>query len=112
MNIRLLTLSAAICLLPQLAQAQPMQPGLWEIGSNNLQVNGQALPNLDQLLVNLPAEQRQMAEQAMAKEGVAIAGQGVRVRAGQDRHYSPAGYASRLYPADHRTQFATLEVPL
>lgn len=79
MNIRLLTLGAAICLLTQLAQAQTLQPGLWEISSNNMQLNGQALPNLELLLGNLPAEQRQMAEQAMAKQGVAIAGQGVRV---------------------------------
>ncbi|WP_137886192.1 DUF3617 domain-containing protein [Pseudomonas sp. 2FE] len=79
MDIRLFTLSAAICLLAQLAQAQTLQPGLWEISPNTMQLNGQALPNLELLLGNLPAQPRQMAEQAMAQQGVAIAGQGVRV---------------------------------
>ena len=79
MKIRLvLACTAAVCLSP-LAHAQQLQPGLWEINSKNLQVNGQQLPDLQLLMGSLPPEQRKMAEQAMAKQGVAMAGNGVRM---------------------------------
>ncbi|WP_079203974.1 DUF3617 domain-containing protein [Pseudomonas sp. CC6-YY-74] len=76
------SLSLALCLLPALATAQEIQPGLWEISSSNMQVGGQALPGMQQMLEqmkNLPAEQRQMMEQMMAKQGVQLGDQGVRI---------------------------------
>lgn len=79
MKIRLvIAATAALCMSP-LLQAQQLQPGLWEINSKNLQVNGQQLPDLQLLMGSLPPEQRKMAEQAMAKQGVAMAGNGVRM---------------------------------
>lgn len=79
MRLRLsLAAAAAICVSP-LLQAQQLQPGLWEINSKNIQVNGQQLPDLQLLMGSLPPEQRKMAEQAMAKNGVAMAGNGVRM---------------------------------
>lgn len=79
MKIRLVLACTAASLLPFLAQAQQLQPGLWEINSKNMQVNGQQLPDLQLLMGSLPPEQRKMAEQAMAKQGVAMAGNGVRM---------------------------------
>ncbi|MFZ3202844.1 MAG: DUF3617 domain-containing protein [Pseudomonas sp.] len=76
------SLSLALCLLPALATAQDIQPGLWEISSSNMQVDGQALPDMQQMLEqmkNLPPEQRQMMEQMMAKQGVQLGDQGVRI---------------------------------
>lgn len=76
------SLFLGLCLLPVAALAQPIQPGLWEIRAQNMQVDGQALPGMDMMLEqlkNLPAEQRQMMEQMMAKQGVQVGGQGVQV---------------------------------
>ncbi|WP_332820978.1 DUF3617 domain-containing protein [Pseudomonas sp.] len=75
-------LSLALCLLPALATAQDIQPGLWEISSSNMQIDGQALPDMQQMLEqmkNLPPEQRQMMEEMMAQQGVQLGDQGVRV---------------------------------
>lgn len=76
------SLSLALCLLPALATAQDIQPGLWEISSSNMQVDGQALPDMQQMLEqmkNLPPEQRQIMEEMMAQQGVQLGDQGVRV---------------------------------
>ncbi|MEN0108627.1 MAG: DUF3617 domain-containing protein, partial [Pseudomonas sp.] len=78
MKIRLFFAATAALCLSSLAQAQQLEPGLWEINSKNIQVNGQQLPDLQLLMGSLPPEQRKMAEQAMAKQGVAMAGNGVR----------------------------------
>ena len=75
-------LSLALCLLPGLASAQAIQPGLWEISSSAMQVDGQALPDMHQMLEqlkNLPPEQRRMMAQMMAKQGVQLGDQGVRI---------------------------------
>ncbi|MDX1725432.1 MAG: DUF3617 domain-containing protein [Pseudomonas sp.] len=76
------SLPLALCLLSALATAQELQPGLWEISSSNMQVDGQALPDMQQMLEqmkNLPPEQRQMMEQMMARQGVQLGDQGVRI---------------------------------
>ena len=62
----------SLCLLPALASAMDIQPGLWEISSNTMQVGGQAVPGMEQMLEqmkNLPPEQRQMMEQMLAQQG-------------------------------------------
>ena len=72
----------SLCLLPALASAMEIQPGLWEISSNNMQVDGQAVPGMETMLAqmkNLPPEQRQMMEQMMAQQGVQLGDKGVRV---------------------------------
>jgi hypothetical protein len=72
----------SLCLLPALASAVDIQPGLWEISSNNMQVDGQAVPGMAAMLEqmkSLPPEQRQMMEQMMAQKGVQLGDQGVRI---------------------------------
>lgn len=72
----------SFCLLPTLACAVELQPGLWEISSNNMQLGGQALPGMQTMLEqlkNLPPEQRQMMEQMMAQQGVQLGDKGVRI---------------------------------
>lgn len=72
----------SFCLLPTLVGAVELQPGLWEISSNNMQLGGQALPGMQTMLEqlkNLPPEQRQMMEQMMAQQGVQLGDKGVRV---------------------------------
>ncbi|CAD5376636.1 conserved exported hypothetical protein [Pseudomonas sp. OF001] len=80
----LLRLAAVVSLLGGLAsaQAQEVLPGLWELSSDSMQVNGQQLPPVQELLgqlEGLPAEQRQMLEEAMAGKGIQAGGQGLRV---------------------------------
>lgn len=70
------------CLATPLAQAQMLQPGLWELTSSNMKVDGQQLPDLQLMLgqlKNLPPEQQAMMEQMMQKQGVTLGGKGVRV---------------------------------
>lgn len=72
----------SLYLLPALASALDIQPGLWEISSNNMQVGGQAVPGMEQMLEqmkNLPPEQRQMMEQMLAQQGVQLGDKGVRI---------------------------------
>jgi hypothetical protein len=75
-------LALGICLLPAFASAQELQPGLWEISSQNMQVDGKQLPDMQQMLgqlKNMPPEQRQMMEQMLAQQGVQLGDQGVRI---------------------------------
>lgn len=72
----------ALCLVPLASSAMEIQPGLWEISSSNMQVDGQALPGMEQMLEqlkNMPPEQRQMMERMMAEQGVQLGDKGVRV---------------------------------
>ena len=78
------SLAAASCLLVAAvaAQAQEILPGLWELSSSNMQVNGQQMPGMQELLgqlESLPAEQRQMMQEMMDGQGVQVGGQGLRV---------------------------------
>ena len=76
------SLFLSLCLLPALASALDIQPGLWEISSNTMQVGGQAVPGMEQMLEqmkNLPPEQRQMMEQMLAQQGVQLGDKGVRI---------------------------------
>lgn len=80
MNTR--TVGLLLCLAAPFAQAQVLQPGLWELTSSNMQVDGQQLPDLPMILgqiKNLPPEQRAAMEQMAAKQGVVLGGQGFRV---------------------------------
>lgn len=67
-------------------RAQELEPGLWEIGSRNMQLNGQPLPDMREMmqrLEQLPSDQREAVERAMRRKGVAIGGEGVRVCLGR-----------------------------
>ena len=70
-----------LCLLPVVASAEQIRPGLWEF-TGTMQSNGQAMPDMQQMLgqlQNLPPEQRQMMEQMMAQQGVKLGGSGVQL---------------------------------
>jgi len=62
-------------------QAQMLQPGLWEMTTSNMQVNGQPLPDLQVMMAQLQMmapDQRAMMEQMLAKQGITVAGKGIR----------------------------------
>lgn len=76
------TIATAVCLLAPLAHAQVIRPGLWEVSSNKMQVDGQQLPGMQEMLErmkSLPPEQRKMMEDMMAKQGVQVGDKGVRI---------------------------------
>lgn len=82
MHVLLPFAAAAWLLVGAVAQAQELLPGLWELSSDNLQVDGQQLPPMHELLgqlEGLPVERRQMLEEAMAGQGIRAGGQGLRV---------------------------------
>jgi Protein of unknown function (DUF3617) len=86
MNKRLLAL--LFCFAAPLAQAQMLQPGLWELTTSNMQVDGQQMPDLQVMLSQLNAmapDQKAMMEQALQNQGVTLAGKGVRVCLTQDQ---------------------------
>lgn len=63
------------------AQAQVLQPGLWELTTSNMQVEGKPMPDMKQMLGQLqmlPPEQRAMMEQVLAKQGISLGGEGIR----------------------------------
>lgn len=69
-------------LAPVLASAVELQPGVWEVSAHNMQVGGQAMPGMDQILAqmqNLPPAQRQMMEGMMAERGVKLGAGGVQI---------------------------------
>ncbi|MFD2645921.1 DUF3617 domain-containing protein [Pseudomonas japonica] len=81
MNIRVSALALLLGLSSPLVQAQMLQPGLWELTTSNMQVDGKPLPDMEFMLgqlKNLPPEQRAMMEGVLAKQGINVAGKGVR----------------------------------
>jgi len=72
--------SLSLALLP--AHAQQILPGLWEFSSGDIQVDGQQLPAMQQMMEqmrNLPADQRRMMEGMFAAHGVQLGANGVRI---------------------------------
>lgn len=72
----------ALLLAPALACALDIRPGVWEVSSHNMQVGGQAMPDMQQMLAqlqNLPPEQRQMMENMLAEQGIKLGAGGVRM---------------------------------
>ena len=81
MNIRVSALALLVGLSSPMVQAQMLQPGLWELTTSNMQVDGKPLPDMEFMLgqlKNLPPEQRAMMEGVLAKQGISVAGKGVR----------------------------------
>jgi hypothetical protein len=79
MNVRLLGLALGLGLaMPLVAQAQVLQPGLWEMTSSNMKVDDQNMPDLQLILGQIQGqitpEQRAMLE----KQGINIGGKGIR----------------------------------
>lgn len=81
MNIRLPLFALVVGLTSPLVHAQMLQPGLWELTTSDMQVDGKALPDMGFMLgqlKNLPPEQRAMMEGVLAKQGITVGGNGVR----------------------------------
>lgn len=81
MKSRLASLAVILCLASSGLQAQtsPLQPGLWEISSRNMEIGGQQLPEVSEMLAGMPAEQRQMMERMLKERGVELGNQSVRI---------------------------------
>ncbi|KJK06736.1 MULTISPECIES: DUF3617 domain-containing protein [Pseudomonas] len=80
MKSRLPMLALVLAVSSPLVHAQMLQPGLWELTTSNMQVDGKALPDMGFMLgqlKNLPPEQRAMIEGGLAKQGISVAGKGV-----------------------------------
>lgn len=80
MKIRLPVVALVAGLLAPLAQAQMLQPGLWELTTSNMQVDGNAMPDMQFMigqLKNMAPEQRAMIEQTLSKQGITIGGNGI-----------------------------------
>lgn len=82
MNRLLPTLIIASLPLSLHAQTAPVLPGLWEFTSRNMQIDGQPMPDMSEMLgqlQSLPDDQRKMMEDLLAAQGVQLGGQGIRV---------------------------------
>ena len=80
MNVRLLGLAMAVGLsLPVAAQAQMLQPGLWELTSSNMKVDNQNLPDLQLILGQLGSQMTPAQKAALEKQGINMGGKGIRV---------------------------------
>lgn len=82
MRATLSALFLASCLAAPLALAGPIRAGLWEVETADMQVAGQKVPAMSKMLEqlkNLPPQQRQMMEEMMREQGVALGDSGVRV---------------------------------
>jgi hypothetical protein len=79
MNIRLLGLAMAVGLsLPVAAQAQMLQPGLWELTSSNMKVDDQNLPDLQLILGQLQNQMTPEQRAQLEKQGITMGGKGIR----------------------------------
>ena len=79
MNVRLLGLFMACGLSIPVAQAQMLQPGLWELTSSNMQVDGQQLPELQVMLGQLQNMLTPEQKAQLENQGLTMGGKGVRV---------------------------------
>lgn len=64
------------------ASALDMRPGLWEMTSDEIQVNGMEMPGMAEMLEQmkaLPPEQRKMMEDMLAGQGMELGAAGVRM---------------------------------
>lgn len=80
MKIRLPVVALLGSLLAPLAHAQVLQPGLWELTTSNMQVDGNAMPDMQFMLgqlKNMAPEQRAMIEQTLSKQGITVGGNGI-----------------------------------
>ena len=80
MNVRLLGLVMAFGLsIPVVAQAQMLQPGLWELTSSNMQVDGNQLPDFQMMVGQIKTMLTPVQLAQLEKQGINIGGKGVRV---------------------------------
>lgn len=80
MNVRLLGLAMAVGLsLPLAAQAQMLQPGLWELTSSNMKIDDQNLPDLQMILGQVQSQMTPEQRAMLEKQGITMGGKGIRV---------------------------------
>lgn len=79
MNVRLLGLFIACGLTISVAQAQMLQPGLWEVTSSNMQVDGQQLPDLQVMLGQFQNMMTPEMKAQLESQGLSMGGKGIRV---------------------------------
>jgi len=73
MKLRLLGWALAAGLaLPVVAQAQMLQPGLWELTSSNMKVDDQNLPDLSLILGQLQQQMTPQQRAMLEKQGVTM----------------------------------------
>jgi hypothetical protein len=78
MNVRLLSLALGLSLaLPVVAQAQMLQPGLWEMTSSNVKVDDQPM-DVQSILGQLQGQMTPQQRAALEKNGINIGGKGIR----------------------------------
>ncbi|PKA70268.1 uncharacterized protein DUF3617 [Pseudomonas baetica] len=78
MNVRLLGLALGLGLaLPVIAQAQMLQPGLWEMTSSNVKVDDQPM-DVQSILGQLQGQMTPHQRAALEKNGINIGGKGIR----------------------------------
>ena len=76
--IYLCALALIVAAVP--ASALDMRPGLWEISSDDIQVDGTEMPGMAEMVEQmkaLPPEQRKMMEDMLAAQGVELGAAGV-----------------------------------
>lgn len=81
MKIHWSAVALTIGLVSSTVQAQMLQPGLWEMTTSNMQVDGKAMPDMQVMMSQLQLlapEQREMMEQMLAKQGITVGGKGIR----------------------------------
>jgi len=59
-----------------LAAGNDIQPGLWEI-QQKTRVNGQQMPDLEQMMANVPPEMRAQMKSMMAQQGAGVSDKGI-----------------------------------
>lgn len=73
---------ASLLFLTATAEAAPILPGLWEFTSSDVQVDGQQMPGMQEMLEQLKGmspEQKKMMEGMLAEHGMQLGGQGMRI---------------------------------
>lgn len=78
--IHVFALALLVAAVP--ASALDMRPGLWEISSDDIQVDGTEMPGMAEMVEQmkaLPPEQRKMMEDMLAAQGIELGGAGVRM---------------------------------
>ncbi|SFT96669.1 DUF3617 domain-containing protein [Pseudomonas marincola] len=71
-----------VCLLPTLASAAPILPGLWEVSTDKMEVDGKAMPGMEEMfkkVKQMPDEQRKVMEDMMKRQGVRLGEKGIQV---------------------------------
>jgi hypothetical protein len=79
MNVRLLGLAMVLGVaLPVAAQAQMLQPGLWELTTSNMKVDDQNMPDLQLILGQIQSQITPEQRAQLEKQGISMGGKGIR----------------------------------